>query len=218
MIQLNLLPSVKQEYLSARRTRQLVTLISFTVGAAALTILVLLLVSVKIIQQKSMKDADADINAYSRQLKAIPDIDKILTVQNQMNTLTGLHDQKVVSSRIFGYLKLLTPNTTSLNSLDIDYTANTLSLSGKASALDQVNAYADILKQTTFKTTEDDTSKAAFSGVVLSSFSRDDKGVTFTITLTFDPAIFASSGTPTLTVPRITTDPQQQLFQSKVGQ
>jgi Tfp pilus assembly protein PilN len=218
MIQFNLLPDVKQEYLKAQRTRQLVLLVAFVASAVSVTILVLLLVSVKLVQQKSMRDADRDITKYSNQLKALPDIDKILTVQNQLNTLTGLHDDKAVTSRTFGYLQQLTPSTVSLNSIAIDYTANTINLSGVATALDQVNVYVDTLKQTTFTTDKSDAEDKAFSNVVLASFGRDDKGATFSLTLSYKPEIFSSAGEVTLTVPQIVTGPQQQLFQSKAGQ
>lgn len=218
MIQFNLLPDVKQEYLKAKRSRQLVTFISVIVSAAALAILVLLLISVKIVQQKSLSDADDDIKAYSTQLKAIPNIDRILTVQNQLNSLKGLHDDKAVSSRLFGYLAQLTPSTVSISDMTTDFTASTMTITGQASALDQVNVYADTLKETTFTTgdkepTDDDST--AFSNVVLSTFGRNDKGATYTLTLTFKPEIFSNAGPVKLTVPNIITSPQQQLFQKK---
>jgi hypothetical protein len=218
MIQFNLLPGVKQEYLKTRRTRQLVLLIAFAASAVSVTILVLLLVSVKLVQTKSMHDADRDITRYGNQLKAMPNIDKILTVQNQLNTLTGLHDQKAVASRTFGYLQQLTPSSITLDSAVMDYGASTISLTGESSALDQVNLYADTLKQTKYTSDKSDNEAKAFSDVVLSSFARDEKGATFTLTLTFAPDIFSSATNVKLTVPQIVTSPEQQLFSSKVGQ
>lgn len=215
MIQFNLLPDVKQEYLKSKRTKQLVAIISFAVTATALTVLVLLFISVKFVQQKSMDDANTDINKYSSQLKAIPNIDKILTVQNQLKTLDTLHAAKVVSSRNFGFLTQLTPATVSISSMTTDYTANTMTITGAASSLDQVNVYADTLKETTFKTTAGDGQTQAFSNVVLSTFGRDTKGATYTLTLSFSPTIFSSANDVTLVVPNIVTSPQQQLFQKK---
>jgi Tfp pilus assembly protein PilN len=215
MIQFNLLPDVKQEYLKSKRTKQLVVVTSFAITATTLTVLVLLFISVKFVQQKSMQDADSDITKYSAQLKAIPNIDKILTVQNQLNTLTSLHDAKVVTSRSFGFLAQLTPSTVSISSMTADYTASTMTITGAASSLDQVNAYADTLKETTFKTAASNTEAQAFSNVVLSSFGRDDKGATYTLTLSFKPDIFSGANDVKLIVPNIVTSPQQQLFQKK---
>jgi Tfp pilus assembly protein PilN len=218
MIQFNLLPDVKQEYLKAKSSRQLVTLISVILGAASLAVLVLLFLSVKVVQHKSLSDADDDITAYSKQLKAIPNIDKILTVQNQLNTLTSLHDGKVVSSRLFSYLAQLTPSTISISDITTDYTANTITITGQASSLDQVNVYADTLKETTFATGSNESTTndpAAFSNVVLSDFDRDDKGATYKLILSFTPDIFSNAADAKLTVPNIVTSPQQQLFQKK---
>ncbi|MGH7241157.1 MAG: PilN domain-containing protein [Candidatus Saccharimonadales bacterium] len=217
MIQFNLLPDIKQEYLKAKRSRQLVVFISVIVSVTALSILVLLFVSVKVVQQKSLNDANKDITNYSSQLKAIPNIDKMLTVQNQLKTLTGLHDSKVVSSRLFGYLAQLTPSAVSISSITTDFTAYTMTITGQTSALDQVNVYADTLKETTFITDSNKTATPAFSNVVLSSFSRDDKGANYTLTLSFKPDIFSNANKVTLTVPTIATSPQQQLFQKGVN-
>lgn len=217
MIQFNLLPDVKLEYLKARRTKQLVFVVAFILSAAALAVLILVFVTVKIVQQKSLSDADEDITKYSNQLKAIPDIDKILTVQNQLNTLTVLHDDKAVSSRTFSFIRQLTPSTVTLSTLTIDYTANTVTLGGSASALDQVNVYIDTLKQTTFSDSKTKTEVKAFSDVVLSQFGRGDKGATFSLTFIFKPEIFDSADNISLAVPNIVTSPEQLLFQKKAG-
>jgi Tfp pilus assembly protein PilN len=217
MIQFNLLPGVKQEYIQARRTKQLVVLISFAVSAASLAILLLLLVTVDVVQKKSLSDANTDIKKYSAQLKAVPDLDKILTVQNQLNTLTSLHDQKPVVSRTFTYLSEVTPGTVSISSYTADHAANTMTITGEAQSLDQVNVYADTLKATTFTTDSDTTTKQAFPSVVLSAFGRDSKGATYTLKIIFDPKIFSKQYDVKLAVPSIVTSAQQQLFQKQAG-
>ncbi len=215
MIQFNLLPAVKQEYINARRTKQFVILISFVASAAAIAIMLLLLITVDIVQKKSLSDANSDIKRYSAQLKAIPDLDKILTVQNQLNTLTSLHEQRPVVSRTFTYLSQLTPGTVSISSYAADYTANTMTIAGEASSLDQVNVYADTMKATSYKTDASSTPKKAFNSVVLSSFGRDSKGATYTLSIGFDPAIFSGQNEATLNVPNLVNSAQQQLFQKQ---
>jgi Tfp pilus assembly protein PilN len=218
MIQFNLLPGVKQEYIKARRTKQMVVLISFVVSAASLAILLLLLVTVDVVQKKSLSDANSDIKRYSAQLKSIPNLDKILTVQNQLNTLTGLHDTKPVVSRTFSYLAQLTPSTVSISSYTADHTANTMTITGEAQSLDQVNVYADTLKATRYTTDTGTGSKKAFSSVVLSTFGRDSKGATYTLSVAFDPTIFSNKSDVKLAVPNIVTSAQQQLFQKQAGE
>lgn len=202
MIQFNLLPDVKQQYVKARRTQRLVALISIGVSGLAIFVLILMILTVDVVQKKSLANLNSDITSKSATLRATPNLNKILTVQNQLNTLTGLHDQKVVSSRLFGYMAQVTPTAVSLNKLAVDFTANTMDAEGSGPSLDSINAFTDTLKRTTYTTDTDKSGNAkAFSGVVLSSFTRDSSKASFTITFSFDPAIFNSSTNVTLVVP-----------------
>lgn len=214
MIQFNLLPDVKLEYVKTQRTKRLLTTVSFFASIGGIALLILSLVSVDVVQKKSLHDLNNDITKYSSQLKSVDDLDKILTVQNQLSTLTSLHDKKPVTSRLFAYISQLTPAQASLNQLTIDYTANTMTIGGGAPSLDAVSTYTDTLKSTTYKTDAAGASSTkAFSNVVLSSFGRDDKGATFTITCSFDPIIFQSANKVTLTVPSTAAADQSSVFQ-----
>lgn len=212
MVQFNLLPDVKLEYVKTQRTKHLLTLVSFVVSIASIALLLLSFVTVDVVQKKSLHDLNGDISKYSTQLKNIPDLDKILTVQNQLGTLTSLHDQKPVTSRLFGYISQVTPAQASLNKLTLDFTTNTLTLGGTAPALDVVSTYTDTLKATTYTTDASGAKTHAFSNVVLSSFGRDDTGATFTITANFDPAIFNTNNNVTLTVPQTSGSDQSSVF------
>lgn len=202
MIQINLLPDVKLQYLRVRRTQRLVVSVSMLLIVTSLFIFVLLIGTVDVFQKKNLSDLNHDISTYTKQLQNTPNLNKILTVQNQLQVLTSLHDQKPAASRLFGYLQQMTPSDASISQFNIDYTQNNISITGKAGSLDTVNAFTDTLKFTTYKKT-DGTSTNAFSAVVLSAFGRSTAGATYTITANFDPTIF-SGGTPaSLTVPNI---------------
>lgn len=213
MVQFNLLPDVKQEYIKTRRTKRLMILVSIGASGLAVFILVLLLVSVDVVQRQSLNSANSNIARYSNQIKSVKDLDKILTVQNQLNTLPGLHDQKVVTSRLFGFISQLTPNSASISKLTVDFTANTVVVTGAAPSLDAVNAFTDTLKNTTYTAGGSGANAHAFSKVVLTSFGRDNKGATYTINCDFDPVIFNSAQEVKLVVPNGTTGAQAQLFQ-----
>lgn len=211
MLQFNLLPDVKLEYVKTQRTKHLLTLLSFAASAAGIAVLLLSAVTVYGVQKKSLHDLNDDIKTYSTQLKSVPNLDKILTVQNQLSTLTSLHDQKPVTSRLFTYISQVTPAQASLNKLTIDFTANTLTIGGSTPGLDVVSTYTDTLKATKYSTGAG-ADTHAFSDVVLSSFSRSDQGATFTITCNFDPAIFNSANTVTLSVPSSAASDQSSVF------
>jgi|SRR6185437_14650531 len=202
MIQLNLLPDVKLQYLKVRRTQRLVVSISMLLIVASLFIFVLLIGTVDVFQKKNLSDLNHDISTYKSQLQNTPNLNKILTVQNQLQVLTSLHDQKPAATRLFTFLQQVTPSDANISQFNIDYTQNTVSITGAAGSLDTVNAYTDTLKFTTYKKS-DGTSANAFSAVVLSQFTRTSSGATYTITATFDPAIFNSANNVSLTVPNI---------------
>lgn len=213
MIQFNLLPDVKLEYVKAQHTKRLLTSISIIVSLVALVVLLLAFAAVDGVQKKSLHDLNNDISKYSTQIKSVKDLDKILTVQNQLGTLTSLHDQKPVTSRLFTYISQVTPAQANLNKLTVDFTANTMIIGGDAPSLDVVSTYTDTLKATSYKVSGSSSTPKAFSNVVLSNFGRDSKGATFTITLDFDPAIFSSQNNVTLTVPASANADQSKIFQ-----
>jgi hypothetical protein len=176
---------------------------------------------VDIFQKKSLSDLNHDISTYTKQLQDTPNLNKILTVQNQLQVLTSLHDQKPAATRLFGYLQQVTPSTASISQFNVDYTQNTISITGNANSLDVVNAFTDTLKFTTYKKS-DGTSANAFTAVVLAQFSRSASGTTYTITANFDPMIFNSTNNSSLTVPNIIStrsivEQPTDLFQSNTG-
>ena len=214
MVQFNLLPNIKLEYVKARRTKYLVTFISIVVGGVAILVFAVSLFVVDVAQKKSLSDLNTDIGKYSKQLRGTKDLSEILTVQNQLNTLTALHDGKPAASRLFDYITQLTPAQASLNKLTVDFTGNTMSIGGTSPSLDTVSLYTDTLKATHYTTDKNTNQTAAFSNVVLTNFARDDKGATFTITLSFDPVIFQGTSAVTLIVPSTASADQTNVFQA----
>lgn len=206
MIQFNLLPDIKIEYLRARRQKHLVLLISVITIIASLAVLIMLISITFVLQKKNISDLSKDIKVASDELESTPDLTKMLTVQNQLKALTGQHDAKPVVPRIFGYITQSTPTAASISRLQADFALQTVTMSGSADSLITVNTFVDTLKFTTYHTAgQPDNEKPAFSNVVLSSFGRDSKGATYTITFKFDPPIFSELEDVTLTVPQKVT-------------
>lgn len=214
MIQFNLLPNVKLEYVKTQRTKRMLTMVSVIVSIASIGVLLLSIVAVDVVQKKSLNDLNGDINRYSTQLKSVKDLDKILTVQNQLSTLTSLHSKKPVASRLFTYISQVTPSQIKeLNQLSVDFTTNALTIGGSAPSLDVVSTYTDTLKAAMYKTDAGNASTHAFSNVVLSSFGRSDSDATFTITCSFDPIIFNSADNVTLKVPTTANANESSIFE-----
>ena len=219
MIQFNLLPDIKVEFIKARRSKRMVLLISAGVTVFAIAVFAGLFTVVNVLQTKHISDLDKDIKKYTGTLQAIPNIDKILTVQNQLTSLTDLHEKSPATSRIVDYLGQLTPAQATISSTKIDYLANTITLSGNADAISTVNKYVDTLKFTTYTTDVTPDSKPAFSNVVLSSFSAGTKQVTYQLSFVFDPVIFDGTKQVKLVTPKIIstrseTEKPSDLFQA----
>lgn len=224
MVQFNLLPDIKIQYLKARHQKRLFMLTSTVVIIATITIMVILISFVFGVQRKSINDLNKDVDSQGGSLSATPELDKILTVQNQLKALPGLHDNKAVASRLFGYVGQVTPSDVTIARLKVNFVDSTLTVSGSAKNLEVVNTFADTLKFTLFTTTDDKTPKQAFSEVVLTNFGRDDKLATYTITAKFDPIIFSELEEVTLTVPNVVTtrsevaQPSALFQEQKAGQ
>jgi hypothetical protein len=231
MIQFNLLPDVKLEYIKARRTKRTVIMSSVLIAGASLTIFVLLFLVVDVAQKQHLANLDKDIAKSKNELKAKPDLAKILTIQNQLNSLPNLHNQKPVASRAFGYVQQLTPKNVSISSFTVNFTDQTIQIEGSADALASVNVFTDTLKFTNY--TVEDSQNAnpaqptlAFSDVVLSSFnvakeSQDkNKATTYTITLKYKPEIFSGDKNAKLQIinkitTRSETEKPSAVFQAK---
>lgn len=222
MIQFNLLPDVKLEYIKARRSKRMVLLTATGVTAVSLLFFVGLFLVVNVLQTKHINDLNNDIKKHTATLQSIPNLDKILTVQNQLGSLTTLHEQKPITSRMITYLGQLTPAQATISNVNLDYTASTINITGAADALSTVNKFVDTLKFTTY-TVDGSTPKKAFSNVVLTSFATADKGVTYQITMSFDPVIFDGTKDVKLVVPKIIstrseTEKPSDLFQQSANQ
>lgn len=216
MIQFNLLPDIKLEYIKAERTKRTVVVIASTVTGLSFAVFLLLFITVNVLQKKHISDLTNDINSNVSELESIEDLDKILTVQNQLDNLTGLHEQKPVAARLFTYLPQLVPQQASLTDLNLSFEESLIEFSGDADSLTTVNKFVDTLKFTEY--TVDEQKARAFSDVVLADFSATEGGVNFDVVLKFDPYIFDSANSVTLTVPNIistrseTEKPSEDIF------
>ncbi len=204
MVQFNLLPDVKLDFVKARRSKHTAIVIAAAIALTTLIIFVLLFLVVHVVQKKHLNDLNNDIKKYTAQIQKTPDLNKILTVQNQLHSLPGLHDQKPIVSRLPGYIAQVTPAQVSISSLQIDLSAHTITISGTADQLSTINTYVDTLKFTTFANKDGTKHGQAFSNVVLTSFSKGQQ-TTYSLTMSYDPTIFDNAQEVTLTVPKTIT-------------
>lgn len=109
MIEINLIPDVKQELLRAQRARSIV--ISSSIIASIVAVGVVALFLVYIFGAQTIRGAllDGNIDKKGAELANVEDLPKILTIQNQLKTINSLNDQKNMSSRVFDMIAAITP-------------------------------------------------------------------------------------------------------------
>ena len=139
MIEINLVPDVKQEFLRAQRTRNLVISIATLVGIGVVGIVVVLAV---IVGGQAALGAinDNTIKSQNEKLQQVKDLDNTVTLQNQLTVLQSMHEQKQINSRVFDMLSTINPpapNDVTISNLVLDPAAKVLSIEGSA-----VNGYA----------------------------------------------------------------------------
>jgi hypothetical protein len=204
MIELNLLPDVKLEYLRAKQTRRLVVSIAVVVTAVTVGLMALLFFTVNVVQKTHLSNLDRDIEQISRVLRETPDLDRVLTVQNQLGHINQLHDGKPVVTRLSHYIAQITPTAATIANLELDFANNTMLIRGDADSLRTINQFADTLKFTDYQI-KDGVSARAFSSVVLRTFNRAEDRASYELAMSFDPIIFSSAENVSLVVPALVT-------------
>lgn len=207
MIQFNLLPDVKIEYMKAVQKRQIMAFISFVVAGVCVAVFVVILMIVKVQQPKHISDLDKDIKANVATLQKNKDLNKILTIQNQLSSLPGLHDNKPMTSRIFSYLRQVVPTQATVSEVAISVADKKMTIKGNADTTATYNKFVDTLKFTQFSDNSDPNNiktGKAFPTVVVTNFTIDSTpnpdgsitgsgGVTFELDVTYDEVIFKNT-------------------------
>lgn len=150
MISLNLLPDVKKDLLRVRRERNLVVSISVVVVGASIGVLLLLsgtlgvLIGAKALMENSIKNDEQTI----KQAQKKKQLDKYITIQNQLKQIGKLKSDQQVYSRLMDYLTQLNPaapNNVQISSAKIEAPAGS---SGDTSSSSSPSASADGITMT----------------------------------------------------------------------
>lgn len=204
MIEINLVPDVKQELINAQRVRTAVISVSIFVGIAAIGVVVMLAIWVFGVQTTRGVLSDGVIKDESQKLAKVPDISNTLTIQNQLSKLSQLHNDKNIDSRIFDVLTTINPpapNTISISNLELDSTTKTVKIEGEAAkGFPALEVFKKTINATTFKFTKDGEEKsvplASDMGDADRSYGADASGATvlrFTITFVYPDELFSRS-------------------------
>lgn len=190
MIQFNLLPDVKKEYVKAKRTRRLMVSTSLLVSAASIGIVLLMFFVVQVAQKKNISDLSKDIEDKTTAIKSTDDLETILTVQNQLSLLTQLHETKPETSRVFSMVTFISPPEVKLDSLNLDVESSTIGIAGRADTLATIYKFVENIKATEFAVSTDIESRNNLFSDIDTTLSGDDEIATFDIEMAYSPEFF----------------------------
>lgn len=206
MIEINLVPDVKQELIRAQRTRTSVVSIAIVASIAAAGIVVLLAVWVFAVQTVRMAANDGAIKTEYEKLEAHADLDKVLTIQSQLNQLSDLNAEKMMDSRIFDVLAAILPpepNQVQISDLLINSEESTVAIQGQAAnsfqALEVFKktvsgarfTYGDLTKEEALPLA----SLVTTSDVTYGEDSSGTRVLRFTLKFTYPPELFSPTST-----------------------
>lgn len=214
MIQLNLLPDVKKEYIRTKKIKRLLILSSSMTAIIVMVLLIIIFSFVQFAQKKNISDLTKDIDKEVKNVTSITALNDILTIQNQLATIPGLDELRPETSRVFNYLKTVTPVGVYISTIKVDVINSKIEISGTSKNLALINTYADTLKFATYtvkdvnsestESTEQLQSTKPFMNV-LTDLNRNQDKSSYTIKLDYDPVIFNNTKVVVISVPNTIT-------------
>ncbi len=204
MIQVNLIPDLKAQFLKAQRTKRVVMTLAGLVAAAFIGLTVMLFLYVNVAQKEHSDNLTEDINGLVAEFQSKQDLDKIVTIQKQLEALPLLHEQKPLISRLPQYLTAVTPEGVEFRSIDLNFETLLIKMTGRSDTVADANKFVNSLKNARYTVGEDiETELIPFTNIILSTLSSSDEGAVFEIDLTLDGQIFLNSEEVKLGVPEI---------------
>ncbi|HET6746564.1 MAG TPA: hypothetical protein VFH06_00480 [Candidatus Saccharimonadales bacterium] len=202
MIEINLIPDVKQELLKAQRVRTSVISMAIVVGIVAVGIVVALAMWVFAVQAARDVITDNTIKSESQKLSGVEDVSSTLTIQNQLSKLVAMHDGKHIDSRIFDILNTINPsapNNVSITKLTLDSADSTIKIEAQAvNGYPALEVFKKTINATKFEYTKDGKKQSVALATSMSdsdrSYGEDASGakvLRFTLTFEYPAELFA---------------------------
>lgn len=202
MIEINLVPDVKQELIRAERVRSTVISFSILIGIVVAIIVTVLAVYSYGVQSVRGAILDDSIKTSSQKLIAVEDLSKTLTIQNQLTKISALNSDKKIDSRMFDVLAAIipaAPNAVQVSNLIINASDKSIVMSGQAAnSYGAVEIFKKTIEGANIKFTTDGTQQeiALASNVTTSdtSYGEDAAGtkvLRFTLTFNYVQELFS---------------------------
>jgi hypothetical protein len=206
MIQINLIPDVKLQLIKTQETKSKVIKISIILMIVSLASVFSLGSYSFIVQSLVNTKTDQDIAAEEKKLNDVTDLTKILTIQNQLKSISEVNNKKKINSRVFDMittLKISGNKNVSYSGIIMDQTQGTLQINGQTESYQSYDTFKKTLinAQIEYKQSSDAsvTTKVPLASVVSlpeTSYGIDSNGnrvLTFTIVFNYNTILLEPS-------------------------
>lgn len=205
MIEVNLIPDIKREYLRTRMLRNSVIAISVLVGGIAIAITIVLgMVAGGQLIAEGVKDND--IKKQEKALLSVSDLDKTVTLQNQLEVISKTHGEKNVDSRLFSVISAINPaeqGYARISNLKYDTSEKTINIEGWTESHVSLEAFKKTILNTKIHYSKaGDTVTELLTDEIISdpsSFGLNSEGrrvLRFSFSFTYPDGLFMSSDEP----------------------
>ena len=209
MIEVNLIPDVKREYLRAQRMRNMVVSASIMVMIVAGGAIAVLGVGLGAVSAAGLVK-DGEIKSGYRQLSGQSGVNDIVTIQNQLAHVSELDKARGINSRVFEVVSAVNPpapNNIKISTIRLKPSETSIAIDGSAA-----NSFTatDIMKKTILNTKiqyRDDSSTkevplASEVTITNTTYAQESDGSTalhFTLTFSY-PKELTSNGYKNVTI------------------
>lgn len=134
--EINLVPDIKKEMIKALKLRNFIFFLCIVISASAIGIMAILGMVVAG-QSIALNEKKQVLNEMSIKINSYEDLPDFLTLQNQVEKLNEIADNKNLLSRVFNVLLVLQPtngDTIDLSDLSVDLSNSTMAFSAQADA------------------------------------------------------------------------------------
>ncbi len=200
MIEINLVPDVKQELLKAQRMRTVV--VTFSIFAALIAGGIVVILSMYVYGVQTLRHVVADdlIKKGITELQAHEDLPQVLTIQNQLTQIQTLTETRQTNSRLFTILSSVlppAPNEVRVTSLANNLDDKVMTIEGQTPTYDSLETFKKTLSGAVANYTlgEEELSDPLASDISISdiSYGEDSDGkstVRFTLEFTYPDNLF----------------------------
>lgn len=202
MIQINLVPDIKQELLKAQRVRAGVISIAIITAIASAGVVIAFCIWVFGVQLGLGVHYDGVIKDKSQQISKVENLSDALTIQNQLAQLSAMHDSKNIDSRMFSLLETINPpapNDIKTTTLSIDAETKVVKIEAQAAGgFPALETFRKTIEATTIEFDVDGQPESLPLAANLSddqrSYGEDAEGnrvLRFTLTFTYPDQLFS---------------------------